>query len=157
MILIAHRGNTNGPTIHENQPLYLLEAIESGYDVEIDVWFIGGRLWSGHDKAEYLIDNKFVESIYEKAWFHCKNIAAAQFLSMSQLPINYFWHESDEYTITSSGLIWANVGHPGGLNTVCVLPEKTDLVMERSWYGICSDYVDEIKKRQATSSSLPNL
>ena len=38
-ILIAHRGNTRGPKPEkENQPEYILQAIQEGFDVEIDVW-----------------------------------------------------------------------------------------------------------------------
>ena len=38
-IWIAHRGNTRGPKPEkENQPEYILQAIQEGFDVEIDVW-----------------------------------------------------------------------------------------------------------------------
>ncbi len=37
MIWIAHRGNLEGPNKErENEPSYLKEAIEAGYDVEVD-------------------------------------------------------------------------------------------------------------------------
>jgi hypothetical protein len=40
MYLIAHRGNINGPNKeHENSPGYILNAIELGYDVEVDIWY----------------------------------------------------------------------------------------------------------------------
>ena len=36
---IAHRGNTRGPKPEkENDPEYILQAINEGFDVEIDVW-----------------------------------------------------------------------------------------------------------------------
>jgi len=38
MKLISHRGNLFGPNpTNENNPDYILNAIELGYDVEIDV------------------------------------------------------------------------------------------------------------------------
>ena len=41
MILIAHRGNINGPRVEfENNPEYVLRAIEMGFDAEVDVWLI---------------------------------------------------------------------------------------------------------------------
>jgi glycerophosphoryl diester phosphodiesterase len=41
MKLIAHRGNTEGPNpLEENKPEYIEEAIENGFDVEIDIWFV---------------------------------------------------------------------------------------------------------------------
>ena len=38
MLLIAHRGNINGPDkAKENHPDYINKAIEAGYNVEIDI------------------------------------------------------------------------------------------------------------------------
>ena len=44
-ILISHRGNIDGE-FHEleNNPTYIESAIKLGYDVEIDVWYINGKL-----------------------------------------------------------------------------------------------------------------
>ena len=40
MILISHRGNLKGINPQrENEPLYIVEALEKGFDVEIDVWW----------------------------------------------------------------------------------------------------------------------
>ena len=40
MKLIAHRGNIDGPNVNEeNKPEYILQAIEKGYFVEIDLWY----------------------------------------------------------------------------------------------------------------------
>ena len=39
MILIAHRGNISGiDDARENSPKYISEALNIGYDVEVDVW-----------------------------------------------------------------------------------------------------------------------
>ena len=44
MKLISHRGNINGPNkTEENSPEHILNAINNGYDVEIDVWFIDDK------------------------------------------------------------------------------------------------------------------
>jgi aryl-phospho-beta-D-glucosidase BglC (GH1 family) len=54
MILISHRGNLNGPNPErENSPKYIDEAIEAGYDVEIDIWLNDGILYLGHDSIQY--------------------------------------------------------------------------------------------------------
>ena len=37
MILIAHRGNINGPGEYENGQKYCQEAIDAGYNIEVDV------------------------------------------------------------------------------------------------------------------------
>ena len=45
MKLIAHRGNTHGRNAErENSPTYIKEALATGYDAEIDVWYINN--WS---------------------------------------------------------------------------------------------------------------
>jgi len=50
-MLISHRGNIDGKTLLENQPSYIDDAIDLGYDVEIDIWYIGDKLYLGHDLA----------------------------------------------------------------------------------------------------------
>ena len=61
MVLISHRGNTNGKfESYENEPMYIDKAISQGFDVEIDVWMIDGILFLGHDKPQYGINyNQF--------------------------------------------------------------------------------------------------
>ena len=50
-ILISHRGNIDGRNVeYENNPNYIEAAINLGYDVEIDVWFIDGKFMLGHDE-----------------------------------------------------------------------------------------------------------
>jgi hypothetical protein len=42
MYLISHRGNINGiQKSKENDPNYINKAIESGFDVEVDVRYTG--------------------------------------------------------------------------------------------------------------------
>jgi hypothetical protein len=45
MHLISHRGNIDGISKLENQPTYIDSAIELGYDVEVDIWYIGGKIY----------------------------------------------------------------------------------------------------------------
>jgi hypothetical protein len=53
MILIAHRGNLNGPNPeHENKPEYLLNAINKGYNVETDLWLIDKKLYLASEFSE---------------------------------------------------------------------------------------------------------
>ena len=60
MIYISHRGNINGKNIEmENTPEYIDAAINSGYDVEIDIWVHGDRLFLGHDCGHSEIDIGF--------------------------------------------------------------------------------------------------
>ena len=73
MILISHRGNIDGKlSEYENNPNYILAAINLGYDVEIDVWFIDGKFMLGHDEPTHEVDYKFLMN--EKLWCHAKNL-----------------------------------------------------------------------------------
>ena len=51
MILIAHRGNTNGHNLLENEPSYIDLAISKDFDVEID----DKNWWTAHDIADSLV------------------------------------------------------------------------------------------------------
>ena len=45
MILISHRGNLEGKQPEqENNPLYIYNALNKGYEVEIDVWYKDNEL-----------------------------------------------------------------------------------------------------------------
>ena len=53
MILISHRGNTNGKQSElENMPEYIDNAIKLGYDVEVDIRFKSGKFYLGHDNSK---------------------------------------------------------------------------------------------------------
>ena len=57
MLKIAHRGNLYGPDPErENTIEVISEALALGYDVEIDIWLVDGKLYLGHDEPTYLID-----------------------------------------------------------------------------------------------------
>ena len=65
MIYIAHRGNINGKfESYENEPNYIDRAIELGYDVEIDLWWVDGRTYLGHDEPQYEVSHKSSNFIF---------------------------------------------------------------------------------------------
>jgi hypothetical protein len=141
MFKIAHRGNISGPNAkYENNPGYIKEAIESGYDVEVDVWSYENELFLGHDIAEYKIDLDFLDN--KKFWCHCKNIDALQILLYNN--IRCFFHDKDDATLTSDGYIWT---YPGKLLTnksICVMPEKDNWHLPQDVAGICSDFIGRL-------------
>lgn len=139
MLKISHRGNLNGPSHRENQPHYLIEAIEAGYDVELDMWKIDDALWLGHDTPDHMISESFLLEIGHAAWIHCKNLEALHFLSTVFPQLNYFWHQKDDYTLTSQGYIWAYPGRETTSNSVIVALDRS--LPEGIYHGICSDYV----------------
>lgn len=145
MILIAHRGNTNGPMESwENEPTYIDTAIKKGFDVEVDVWYIDGQLYLGHDKPQYSIDFRWFRDRLTNLWVHCKNIEAVLFFKDIQYPFNYFWHETDTITLTSINHIWAYPSKQPIKKSIAVMPEiYNDDITE--CIGICSDYIENYK------------
>jgi len=153
MKLISHRGNLDGKNPEmENKPEYIMDALNLDYDVEIDIWFIDNIWYLGHDEPTYKID--FYEFIYnvKNLWLHCKNIESFNELvtlskSLKINWINYFWHQNDDYTLTSNGYIWTYPGKQLMKNSISVLPEKNDLVLKdiEHCYGVCSDYIKKYK------------
>ena len=109
MILISHRGNIDGPNPEsENKPSYILNAINHGYEIEVDFWFSNNKFYLGHDEPQYDIPIEWLESNYRKLWIHCKNVDALNKLhelDRGGFYLNYFWHENDKVTLTSKGFI----------------------------------------------------
>ena len=141
MKLISHRGNIDGKIIErENDPIYINEALDLGYDVEIDVWFVDGEFWLGHDSPQYKTDYKFLMN--DRFWCHAKNLDAL--MEMKKYAIHYFWHETDTVTLTSKNYVWAYPGKQPIKGSIACLPEmENDNVLLCK--GICSDYIKEYK------------
>jgi hypothetical protein len=144
MIIISHRGNTNGKIEeYENYPLYIDSALEQGYDVEIDIRYIDGNLYLGHDNPEYSTTLSWLRKRKDKLWIHCKNHAAVEHLYQTDL--NWFWHDSDDMTLTSNGFIWAHPKIQPLVNSIAVLPDNYNWDLSLC-VGVCSDYIIKYKK-----------
>lgn len=143
MKLIAHRGNIAGPDKRkENMPSYITKALDAGYDVEIDVWNRSGYWFLGHDGPTWKVQVDFLKA--PGLWCHAKNLEALQ--SMIQYGIHCFWHEEDDFTLTSEGYIWTYPGKPLGPKSIYVMPEKNDFKDMQGCYGICSDFVERLRE-----------
>jgi len=143
MKLISHRGNINGRLPEqENNPDYILSAIKSGFDVEVDVWYEKSKLYLGHDEPTHFIDIGFLKS--DKLWCHCKNIDALYFLLENK--IHCFFHDQDKATLTSQGYIWTYPGQKLTEKSICVMPEKSSWSIPGDISGICSDYISNFKE-----------
>lgn len=137
MIKIAHRGNTIGSNPLENAPEYIDKSLSEGYEAEIDVWYYNDGLWLGHDNPTYMVDISWLQDRHNRLWCHAKNFEALNYLLTFQ-KINVFWHQQDNYTVTSQGYIWAYPGQYGSeVKTIAVLP--TPAMKLENFYGICSD------------------
>jgi hypothetical protein len=122
MKIISHRGNLQGVIAElENSPLYIRAALE------YNNWYLG------HDKPQYRIDQAFLED--NRLWCHAKNKEA--FLKMIEIGVNCFWHQNDNFTLTSIGIPWCYPGNyiPNGI--VVELGKKKQIPKV---YGICTDY-----------------
>ena len=64
MILISHRGNLNGKSDRENSPDYIDEALDQDFDVEVDVWYVSGKWYLGHDEPTYEIELDYLKDNY---------------------------------------------------------------------------------------------
>jgi hypothetical protein len=142
MKLISHRGNLNGPDPSiENNPTHINKVLELGYDVEIDLWFKEGNYYLGHDEPYYKIDKHWILSRKDNLWVHLKNLESIETETVKTL--NYFWHESDKFTLTSKGIPWC---FPGiyirdGI-TVCL---EKNIEIDSKILGICTDFVEDYK------------
>ena len=147
MILISHRGNINGKNLNiENHPSYIDKAIEAGYDVEIDVWYLEGRLFLGHDSAQYIVDIHWLEDRSPSLWIHCKNMDALSYFNEYDDTIskqfNYFSHDVDMGVLTSHRYIWSTNLYNRG---ILVLPEVFGKEPFEGTIGICSDVIQNYK------------
>lgn len=175
MKLIAHRGNIDGKKPDfENHPDYIKMAIDYGYDVEVDLWYKDGW-YLGHDNPTYNLDWKFILNNSDKLWLHCKNVESMVELHKMKMwkgategsgisgtspehieemnkynNIKYFWHQEDDFTLTSNGYIWTYPGKQLTENSICVLPELKNYTLEDIdlCYGICSDYIKKYKNEE---------
>lgn len=155
MIYIAHRGNVDGPDPEqENEPAYIDLAIKRGYAAEVDLWIREGDPWLGHDEPQYQVSEDWLIDRARSLWIHCKNIEALCYMGDVNFrrwqEFDYFWHQEDDYTVTSNGLIWAYPGKSlnDGRNIICVMPERANYTLEEMsrCFAICSDEVSKLDK-----------
>jgi hypothetical protein len=68
--LISHRGNVNGPNADkENHPDYIIQALQLGYNVEIDVWYTNNNWYLGHDNPVFEI--KYMQRMEMHLIYYC--------------------------------------------------------------------------------------
>jgi len=139
MILISHRGNLNGPNEdRENSPYYIMEAIAEGYDVEVDLWWVDGKVYLGHDKPQYEVSDEWLGERIDKLWVHCKNVESLNWIRNTSL--HYFWHEQDTLTLTSKNYMWVYPSKQPIIGSIAVMPEiHNDNIL--NCLGVCSDFI----------------
>lgn len=150
MLWISHRGNVNGPQpTDENKIDYIFNALYEGYEVEVDIWYIDDILYLGHDEPNEKLPDKLLYN--NRIWFHCKNIEALQYMSLSRFNARYnspkyFWHQTDDYTLTSHGHIWTYPGKRLVAGSIAVVPELGYEGNLADCYAICTDYITRFEQ-----------
>ena len=141
MNIISHRGNLDG-VIHknENNPKIIEKVLNSGFEVEIDVWSLNKKYFLGHDYPKYEVGVDFLKNNF--IWCHAKN--KESFERMFSDKIHCFWHEKDKYTITNRGIPWCfpENYHQKGITVIY----GKDIIPPKNIGGICTDYPLYYKK-----------
>lgn len=151
MIYIAHRGLFNGTNPNtENSPMQIAEALANGFEVEVDIRYLQGKFYLGHDSAQYEVQSNFV--LNTRIWFHAKSIQTLEVLLHNGCS-KLFFHDSDEATIAvdtgnQARWIWTYPGKKLTKRSIAVMPERANYTQEElaGCAGICSDYVAEYKR-----------
>jgi len=139
MLVISHRGNICGINVNtENNPRHISELLNANIPVEIDVWLTADGVYLGHDIPTYKVTLDYLKNT--RLWCHAKNINALEL--MLAYDINCFWHQSDDFTITSKGVIWTYPGKPVCKNSIIVDTAKDWRDKRYSCLGVCVDYID---------------
>lgn len=146
MKIISHRGNLHGPELERENLIPSIEnCIALNFDVEIDVWAINNNLFLGHDEPKYPVYKSYLLDRKNFLWIHCKN--KESLLYVIDLDLNFFFHDKDDFVLTSKKNIWAYPGKSTDKKTVQVLPEWNNFEnLDRNCYGICTDYPIKVKE-----------
>lgn len=140
MILISHRGNVENKNLElENNPDYIIKALSKGYNCEVDVWYINKQFFLCHDynlDTRHKVDSNFLKNRY--LWCHAKNTEAM--FELQKLKCIFFWHQSDDLTLTSNGYLWTYPDKKLTKNSICLLPELSENI-DFDCAGICSDQI----------------
>lgn len=154
MKLISHRGNIVGPNPkRENSPSYIDTAISAGYEVEVDINYLNGKFYLGHDTPDYEITENWMSIRKNKLWFHCKNLEAATKISVLGNNYRFFCHTSDPFVLTSNNYIWVHDLNMN-INDRCIIPllniDNIKEYNDKIIYAVCTDYItfSEYKLKQ---------
>jgi hypothetical protein len=151
MKIISHRGNLTGPEEqYENHPDRIDYCISLGLDVEVDVWDLNGQWFLGHDYPQRKINFEFLEERKDNLWIHCKNAKVMEYFFNRKFQGNYFWHETDKYTITSKGYIWTyptehyteTYQNQIILDFNNISKEKFEQYQNTNIFALCLDYIN---------------
>ena len=148
MILISHRGNIDTVNLErENTKSYIQEAIDLGYDVEIDVRYNNNKFWLGHDEPDHEVDIEWLTKRKNNLWIHCKDFLSLAKLINSDLRI--FYHQDENHTIIgNTKAIWSHdiddANHQSIIPLIDIDSVNSFKNFNQKYYGICSDFIKQV-------------
>jgi hypothetical protein len=88
----------------------------------------------------------------KKLWCHAKNIEAVLMMKKEN-NIHYFWHQTDDITLTSQGYMWAHPRKQPIENSIAVMPDIYQIDLDirdisrilHKCQGICSDSINKYR------------
>ena len=149
MRYIAHRGNIDGiQEERENSKDYIDEAIKLGYDVEIDLRTQDGSLFLGHDDPQYPVTIEWLLKRRNNLWIHAKDYESL--ITLSKTSLQYFYHSSEAYTLTSNGYIWSH-DFNNEMTNMCIVPllsrEEVEKYDQSNFFAVCSDFILDCERK----------
>lgn len=157
MRIISHRGNLDGPNLaRENTLKYIDEAIEAGFNVEIDLRAKDGLLHLGHDFAQHRVSYGELARRKRELWVHCKDIESFFYAP----DFKCFCHTGDPFVLVSpgsypeyNGWVWVH-DLELELTNLSIIPllskediDNFDLSRANKIFGICTDYPYYLKEK----------
>ena len=137
MILISHRGNLSGPDPEkENHPAQICKALSLGYNCEIDLWRENSKWYLGHDSPKHEVSINLL--CRPNLWIHTKNLAA-----LNSIPryFNFFWHQTDDFALTSKHFIWTFPEKKTCEKSIIVDTNKNWKEKNYECFGVCTDWI----------------
>lgn len=141
MKIVAHRGNLFGPDEKKENTLSSIEkCLSLNIEVEIDIFFMDGSFFLGHDYPKMAIGKDFLIRNKNKLWIHCKNSDAL--FELSKTKTNFFWHQEDDFALTSKKNIWTYPKKKVCEKSiiVCQTKKQTKEYRTKNILGICTDW-----------------
>jgi hypothetical protein len=150
MIYISEYGNINEKHVDkENNPDYIVHAINAGFFVKVNVWLIEDCIHIGKIHAQYVISDEFIHEYKNKLWF-CAQTAetynilidkyAADTVFMHDFTLKNISYTSFETTSDNTEFILFS---PEAHKTTY---EIRDIWNHQNCKGICSSYVAYYKQ-----------
>lgn len=148
--LIAHRGLVDGPDkALENKFSEIKRMVVGRQCCEIDVWFVHGQYFLGHDCPVESIDLAWLLDYQDYLLIHAKNVeafASFEFLrSHGGHDLHFFYHSNENVVFTSRNMVIPYPGetiYPGMMH---MMPESAIPKANHGPVAICSDYINPVQ------------